>query len=149
MTWVIAFCNANSTCSSPIHSKLENHRGCFHSQKFSASEGLSLSISWISTFTTMLFSCRSSIMFVVESSCLPYQASFTFKILPEPEAWILTWMVLTIFLYPREVKHLFTCLQACLEAALLILWLTNQESWLANPNKAITLGKRHNSPGGN
>lgn len=81
-------------------------------------------------------------MFVVESSCLPYQAPFTFKILPEPEAWILIWMVLTTFLYPREVKHLFTCLPACLEVALLILWLTNQESWLAKPSKAIMLSKR-------
>lgn len=49
----------------------------------------------------------------------------------------------------REVTHLFTRLQACQEAALLIPWVTNKESWLANPNRAVMLSERYNNPWGN
>lgn len=118
------------------------------SEVFSLFEAESPPVNANYTFSPMFLSCKSSINYMVECSCVPWQVSFTFKNLPE------TWSMnpnLNGFklINPREVKRLFTCLQACWEAALLIPCLTNKESWLANPNRAVMLSKRYNSPWGN
>ena len=79
------------------------------SKVLSFKEAKSSPINTIHTFSPMFPSCKSSVTYVAERSCIPWRVSFTFKNLPEIQSMNSTWMVWNSLILAKWSASLPTC----------------------------------------